>query len=248
MKPFFIGLALTAVALLLSAALVLLPDVMKTGEAVRQPDEAMAPWQARVLPDGRLEVASLVLGDAATPSDARPPASTLADVLRRWPQESTVAVVMPSGGTPMLEVLVDPARLGPVAGKLVVSVHARPEQLERWMRQAAQIGFMGGSTRQFTLSSAAIEEASAGNVTALAFVPQARLSAQMLVERFGAPSQVINADDGGSHHLYPALGLDITLTASRGKDVLQYVAPARFEQALLAPLRPASAARPASAP
>lgn len=247
MKPYAIGLGLTAAALLLSAALVLLPEAMKADGPASSSAEAMAPWQARVLPDGRLQVASLVLGDGAA-AGATPPSATLADVLRRWPQQSTVAVVMPSGGTPALEVLVDPAQLGPVAGKLVVSVQAGPDQLERWMRQAAKIGFMGGSTRQFTLSAAAIDEAAAGQVTALAFVPQARLSAEAIVARFGAPARVIVADDGGSHHLYPALGLDVTVTAARGKDVLQFVAPARFEQALAAPLRPASGATPASAP
>jgi hypothetical protein len=54
------------------------------------------------------------------------------------------------------------------------------------------------------------------------------------VQRFGAPAERIRQGETLEHFLYPARGLDIVLD-SKGKEVLQYVAPADFAR-LRAPL------------
>jgi hypothetical protein len=56
----------------------------------------------------------------------------------------------------------------------------------------------------------------------------------VILQRFGAPAERIRQGETLEHFLYPAQGLDIVLD-SKGKEVLQYVAPADFAR-LRAPL------------
>ena len=57
----------------------------------------------------------------------------------------------------------------------------------------------------------------------------------MILERFGQPAERIRVGENLEHFLYPAKGLDVVLD-SKGRELFQYVAPARFD-ALRAPLR-----------
>jgi hypothetical protein len=63
----------------------------------------------------------------------------------------------------------------------------------------------------------------------------------VILERFGQPAERIRVNEHLEHLLYPAKGLDIVLD-SKGRELLQYVAPARFE-ALRAPAQVSPAGR-----
>jgi len=54
-------------------------------------------------------------------------------------------------------------------------------------------------------------------------------------EKFGEPAQFLNDGQGNAHFLYPAMGLDFIQPAD-GLQILQFVAPNKFEEALLKPL------------
>ena len=74
----------------------------------------------------------------------------------------------------------------------------------------------------------------AAPIRGLAFIPGAQLDEAVILERFGQPAERIRVNDHQEHLLYPAKGLDLVLD-SKGRELLQYVAPARFD-ALRAPL------------
>ena len=60
----------------------------------------------------------------------------------------------------------------------------------------------------------------------------------MLQARFGTPAERLAEGERLQHWLYPPQGLAVLLDA-KGREVLQYVAPAEFEARLAAPLRAA---------
>lgn len=54
-------------------------------------------------------------------------------------------------------------------------------------------------------------------------------------EKFGEPAQFLNDGQGNAHFLSPAMGLDFIQPAD-GLQILQFVAPDKFEETLLRPL------------
>ena len=86
-------------------------------------------------------------------------------------------------------------------------------------------------------------------VRGVSLVPQARLDAATVIQRFGTPGLRITRGSGEQaveHLLYPDRGIDVAIPA-KGKSVIQYVAPAEFEARLLLPLQKQAGAAPASA-
>jgi hypothetical protein len=94
---------------------------------------------------------------------------------------------------------------------------------------------MQSTTRKATLAEADRAAVLAAPIRGIAFIPSAQLDESVILERFGQPSERIRVNEHLEHLLYPAKGLDIVLD-SKGKELMQYVAPARFED-LRAPLR-----------
>ena len=189
------------------------------------------PWQVDLVPQGRSRVAGLVLG---LPGKPQPGDGTLADAVRLWSDKIEVAVVASPDEIGSLEAFVDPAMLGFVGGKLVLSLQMEPLRIADFKRRAAKVAFMESTTRKFTLSAEDLAAAHGAPIVAVAFVPQAQLDAETVIGRFGPPTQRLPGAAGSEHLLYPAKGVDVVISP-KGKELIQYVAPARFEE-LRAPL------------
>jgi hypothetical protein len=99
---------------------------------------------------------------------------------------------------------------------------------------AAKTDHLETGIRKYVLNDADRQRAERLPLTAIAFIPAARLDEAIILQRFGAPAERIRQGETLEHFLYPAWGLDIVLD-SKGKGVLQYVAPAEFAR-LRAPL------------
>jgi hypothetical protein len=219
-----------------------------TPDGMNAPAGAGLPWDVRATPDGD----SLLFG--APPQGLRlsvrpEAASTLADVQQRWPIEHQLAVVAAPGEQGSLEAFIDPAQLGFVTGKLVISLAATPEQLQDMRERAAKVDFMESTTRRFTLGVHDMATALKAPVRSVSLVPQARLDAQTVIQRFGTPGLRLTRGSGEQaveHLLYPDRGIDVAVPV-KGKSVIQYVAPAEFEARLLLPLQGAAQASKASA-
>lgn len=184
------------------------------------------PWQIETLPTGQSRVMGLTLG---------PGGSTLAEVQRIWGPNVELAIIAAPGEGGAIEAFIDPAQAGFINGKLVLTLAAPAEAVASMRERALKSEFMESTTRKYTLTPADHHAASALAVSAIAFIPQAKLDAQMVIDRFGPPQERHKVGEMSEHFLYPTKGLDLTLN-TKGKDVLQYVAPAEFHK-LTAPLK-----------
>lgn len=184
------------------------------------------PWQIEHPGPGQSRVFGLTLGGAA--------ASTLADALRLSPQQPKLALLAPQDGPPSLEAYFESLSLGALTGKLVLNIAASATDLEAMRGNAATTDHLASGMRKYALNESDRQRAERLPLAAIAFIPSASLDEAIILQRFGTPAERIRQGETLEHFLYPAQGLDIVLD-SKGKEVLQYVAPADFER-LRAPL------------
>lgn len=184
------------------------------------------PWQIEPLTTGQSRVMGLTLG---------PGGSTLAEAQRIWGTNIEVAIIAAPGEGGAIEAFIDPAQAGFITGKLVLTLAAPTEAVAGMRERALKSEFMESTTRKYTLTPADRHAASAFAISSMAFIPQAKLDEKTVIDRFGQPQERHKVGEVSEHFLYPSKGLDLTLNA-KGKDVLQYVAPAEFHK-LTTPLK-----------
>ncbi|MBT9496733.1 MAG: hypothetical protein IV103_05530 [Zoogloea sp.] len=189
------------------------------------------PWQIETLPSGESRVFDLTLGR-----------STLADAKARYGTEMQLALVAEPDEDGNVEGYYESATAGFVAGKLIVTAELPKDVIEGMRERAPKTEYMQSTTRKAKLADADLAAALAAPIRGMAFIPSAQLDEAIVLERFGQPTERIRVNDHVEHLLYPAKGLDLVLD-SKGKELLQYVAPARFE-ALQAPLKAQAQAKP----
>ena len=213
------------VAIIVAALAVLLGPVVwqfATYKPQSVPSSGL-PWQIETLPGGEAQVFGLTLGR-----------STLADARARFGTEMQLAVIAEPGEDGNVEGYYESVTAGFVAGKLIVTAELSPELIAGMRERAPKTQYMQSTTRRATLAPADEAAALAAPIRGLAFIPGAQLDEAVILERFGQPAERIRVSDHLEHLLYPSRGLDVVLD-SKGRELLQYVAPARFE-ALRAPL------------
>jgi hypothetical protein len=86
---------------------------------------------------------------------------------------------------------------------------------------------MESSTRKFTLSPEDLTLADSAPIGSITLIPTASLDEETALARFGQPGERIRASEQVEHLLYPEKGLVLTLD-SKGKEILQYIAPRHF--------------------
>ena len=187
------------------------------------------PWQIETLPGGEAQVFGLTLGK-----------STLADARARFGPEMQLAVIAEPDERGNVEGYYEGVTAGFVAGKLIVTADLPPEAIDGMRERAPKTQYMQSTTRRATLAPADEAAALAAPIRGLAFIPSAQLDEAVILERFGQPAERIRVNAHQEHLLYPGKGLDLVLD-SKGRELLQYVAPARFD-ALRAPLQAQAAA------
>ena len=239
MKKFWIVSAMVAGSLVVAALLVAGPGLLKPttlglADQSSVPTAINPPWQVQSDQLGQLQVMGVKLGTST--SGAMP--SSLTDVLRTWGRNVDVAIIAAPGEAGALEAFVDPAQAGFINGKLIMTFSVPADQIAAMRERAIKSDFMESTTRKYTLAPADLEASGRYTLSALAFVPQAKLDEGVVISRFGTPAERIRSTDEVEHFLYPDKGLDVVLNR-KGKDVLQYVGPADFHK-LRDPLRTVS--------
>lgn len=184
-------------------------------------------------------------GGASRVFGLRLPGATLADARATWGNDLQVALMASRGQAPLLEATVESAVVGGIGGRLLFTADADAATVARWRDAAARRETVSAETQRFTLRPEDRDEALRAPLAGVGFIPAAQLDAAALRARFGPPAQVLPAGAQAEHWLYPELGLAVLLDA-KGRELLQYVAPADFERRLRAPLL--SPAAPASSP
>ena len=184
------------------------------------------PWQISHTADGGTQVFGLTLGQ-----------STLHQAEQVFQSESELSLFEPAAGKGqrVVEAYFDKVNLGGLSAKVVVVMALTPEQLQAMFERGARISTLGDGSRKVTLHVQDVVQIRETPIYTITYLPRIRLENALLEKRFGKPGQVIvEKETNTSHWLYPKLGLDIALDENNNA-VLQYVAPAQFEQ-LIKPL------------
>lgn len=226
MKKVWIISGLVLASLAVGTLIVMGHDLLSPHDATQVNTKgAGLPWQVESLPGG----ASKVMGLTLAPAGATHVASTLADAQQQWGQAMQIAIIAAPGEDGLLEAFVDPASAGFITGKAVLTAQLASAEIRAMRERAIKSEFMESTTRKYTLAPADLQMALKAPITALSFIPQANLDADTVVARFGTPAERVRSNGHLEHFLYPAKGLDLALD-SEGKELLQYVAPAAFDQ------------------
>lgn len=189
------------------------------------------PWQVTADGAGGSEVFGLALGQA-----------TLADVEARWGHDLVVALIAAPGQAPALEAFVEGFQAAFVTGKLVVAFDADLAWVVRARDRSTRSEIGEGAVRKHELAPDDRGDARRLRVAALSFVPSARLDEAAVLQRFGPAAERITGPDGELHLLFPDRGVAVVLPPATGdmvkaRSLIQYVAPAQFEERLALPLR-----------
>jgi hypothetical protein len=200
-------------------ALLALPILFPAGEPTRYVvPEAGLPWQIEPLPDGTTRVFGLTLGR-----------STLEDARQRLGPEVQVALIVAPGEAGAVEAFYESIALGALTGKMVLTLETSPARRAQILARARKAEYMESTTRRITPDADDLAQLRAAVITAIVYIPAANLDESIVLQRFGVPAERIRDGEHREHFLYPDKGLDLQLDL-KGKEVLQYVAPAEFHR------------------
>ncbi len=185
----------------------------------------MLPWAIKTQPDGTSTVFGLNLGH-----------STLGEAEKRFALEAELSLFRAADGKMVVEAFFDNVTLTGLGAKLVLVMNLSDQQLQAMYGRGLRIANMGGGASKVTLHPDDVALVRNTPIASLTYLPKAHLDAALVTKRFGEPAERVTEPGDGSvvHWLYPAKGLDVTVSGGE-KEVLQYVAPRDFEQ-LRAPL------------
>lgn len=214
----------SVIALVLLAVIVpfFLPSPASVGKG--DPNSNL-PWQISIDAQGQSHVFGLTPG-----------VSTLADVRQRLGNDVDVAIVASPDEVGDLEAYYTQVPLGFVLGRLILTVDLSPETIIAMRERALKAEHMESVTKKITLRPEDLATAETTPIRAFSLIPSINLDEATIVQRFGEPAERIPASATLTHFLYPKLGLDVVLD-TKGKELLQYVAPknfARIREPLLA--------------
>ncbi len=176
------------------------------------------PWQIVVNADGTSGVFGLTLGR-----------SSVGDAIRKIGEYPEITMFVSPQGKKAVEAYFEQVDLGGVRGKMVVTADLEQEQLERIYLRGLRISRSSSGNRKVTLHPDDILVIEGTPIGSITYLPRADLDAETITRLFGAPDRRIREPGSDVEHwLYPEKGLDIALSL-KGQEVLQYVAPKRFE-------------------
>jgi hypothetical protein len=202
--------------LLLVAAVIVLSALLRSGgESGALPTEGL-PWQIEILSNGGSKVFGLTLAQ-----------SSLGEARARFGADMEIAVIAAPGESGSLEAYSGNVTAGVVTGKIILLADVDRETIGRLRQRAIKTEYMDSTTKKFILHPDDLALAWRTPIAGITFIPAVSLDEQIALARFGAPNERIRVNDRVEHLLYPEKGLDLMLD-SKGKEVLQYVAPRQF--------------------
>lgn len=219
LKSIFLFVAI--IVAILAAPVLFMSD---KGEGAPQTETGM-PWQIEALSDGNTRVFGLTLG-----------VSVFENAVAHLGVEAQVALIVAPGTEGSVEAYFDTVKLGLVSGKLILTLETSLAEREDMLKRAVKAEYMESTTRRITLAETDLRALKAAKISAITFIPSAQLDESVVLQRFGVPAERIKSSEHTEHFLYPDKGLDFRLD-SKGKELLQYVAPrdfARLREPLLA--------------
>jgi len=209
------------------------PLLFHASEVTQQANNVGLPWEIERDGTGQIRVFGL-----------SPGVSTLNDAIARFGNDMELAVIVaanfPKDGEAKdaaLEGYYNQVTLGFVHARLILTLDVPPSVVASMLERSVKKEYMQNGSRKFRLHPDDAKLAGTLPLAALTLVPNAQLDAETIVSRFGSPAAIIPMGETLQHYLYPEKGLDVVLDR-KGKEILQYVAPADFEQRIMQPLKP----------
>ena len=210
-----IPLAILAALAVLLAAFWLLRPAPEPDNLRRRDD---LPWQIQTLPGGGSRVFGL-----------EPSRSTLRDAVDRLGPYEALALFAGDEESYSLEAWFGSVQFGPLEAKVAVTLEADREELQALAERAVERkGSPSGDWKLF-LGPEDRAAQDARTLAGITYIPAyGGLEADFFRRRLGEPAAWTLPDEGRVQWFYPDLGLTLLLDAE-GKEVLEYVAPRRFE-------------------
>ena len=190
----------------------------------KPPGDVHLPWQTSVTPEGDLSVLGVTVGR-----------TTLGEAEEIFKEPAEVSLFAKDSGSKSVEAYFDSVDVSGLRARIVVVMTVDEASLNGMFDRGVRIANMGGGRRKVTLADDDLGRLMQMPIASLTYIPKINLTAEMVRSRFGEPAErIAEPDSKVEHWLYPDRGLDLALDAE-GKEVLQYVRPANFEQ-IRAPL------------
>jgi hypothetical protein len=186
--------------------------------------EPRLPWQIDTLPDGSTRVFGLTLGQ-----------SSLAEARRELETDGVLTLFRAASGEISLEAYFERLFISGLKANLVLNLQLDPAEAQAMYERGQRVSQLGSGTQKVELAALDRERMAAVPIRLITYLPTADLEPELLARLFGEPARrIAEADSGIEHWLYPDKGLDIAINPE-GKEVFQYISPARFDE-LVAPL------------
>jgi len=176
------------------------------------------PWQIEVLADGSSKVFGVILGQ-----------TTLGEAAAHLGGDMELAVMVAKGEQGSLEMYYGQYRAGLLSARLILAADTDADIINSMRENAAKKDVLETGARKYVLSEEDHAQAFDAVIQSIACVPAVNLDHDIIIKRFGEPGERIQKNNGLTHYLYPAKGLDVILS-EEGKEVLQYVAPGEFKR------------------
>lgn len=183
------------------------------------------PWQVNILPDGRSRVFGVILGETLLKE---------VDVILN----STPKMALFEANKKLsLEAYYKNVSLGGLIGSFIFTLNVPDKQLNKIKQEGSKKKRTENNGVRHDLDKPASDESKTLIVKNLIYIPTVQLDEKTILQRFGQPTFKIKlkTKEIGWHYLYPEKGLDL-IYKEEGKEVLQYVSPAKFNL-LLEPLQ-----------
>lgn len=183
-----------------------------------QPKEDIYPWQITLLPDGKTRVFGITLTE-----------STLNDAVALFGRDYKIGLFETPNQPLSIEAYFNEVTKGGISGKFVLTLEASQEEMAALLQKAIKRKVLESGARRYTLTAETNMTLAQKRIASMSYIPYINLDEEIIRKRFGEPAERIIVDKQRQHLLYPDLGLDLVLDDD-GKELLQYVVPAKFEQ------------------
>lgn len=230
-KKIIIGIVVVCVLVFIVSMLMPVP----VGESERDDEEGVTreqveqhaqflPWQIEPTAEGSIRVFGLTLGE-----------STLQEANNLYHSGAEVSLFVSPEGRYKIEAYFDKVVLGGFSSQMILVVALSQDLQAAMFQRGTRVSSLGGGRKKATLAPNDLQTVFSSPVASLTYLTRARLDDELLVKRFGEPTNRIQEPETSTMHwLYPELGLDVALS-EKGRAVLQYVPPNQFSE-LMKPL------------
>jgi hypothetical protein len=170
------------------------------------------PWDVQLTSEEVVRVFELTLGQ-----------STLDDARTVFQMDGEINLFLSGDGKPALEAYFERVFLSGLRADFILVMAADETMLDELYSRGSRISRASDTTRKVELSSEDRLRVNRLPIHLINYIPYANLDEELLISRFGNPTQKITETETGIiHWIYPARGISIGLNPD-GKELIQYM-------------------------